>query len=105
MTTELDRKTQSTTNFDLQSLYDVILDRKENPQDNSYTNQLFILGEDEIVKKIGEESIEIILAAKSQGRQRLIEETADLAYHVLVLLALKDITPMDIQLELRRRHS
>ena len=64
MTTELDRKTQSTTNFDLQSLYDVILDRKENPQDNSYTNQLFILGEDEIVKKIGEESIEIILAAK-----------------------------------------
>ena len=75
MTTELDRKTQSTTNFDLQSLYDVILDRKENPQDNSYTNQLFILGEDEIVKKIGEESIEIILAAKSQGRQRLIEET------------------------------
>jgi phosphoribosyl-ATP pyrophosphohydrolase len=105
MTTELDRKTQSRTNFDLQSLYDVILDRKENPQDNSYTNQLFILGEDEIVKKIGEESIEIILAAKSQGRQRLIEETADLAYHVLVLLALKDITPMDIQLELRRRHS
>jgi phosphoribosyl-ATP pyrophosphohydrolase len=105
MTPELDRKTQSRTNFDLQSLYDVILDRKENPQDNSYTNQLFILGEDEIVKKIGEESIEIILAAKSQGRQRLIEETADLAYHVLVLLALKDITPMDIQLELRRRHS
>jgi phosphoribosyl-ATP pyrophosphohydrolase len=61
-------------------------------------------GEDEIVKKVGEEAVEVILAAKSQGDQRLIEEVADLAYHVLVLLASHGVTPGDILTELARRH-
>ena len=61
-------------------------------------------GEDEIVKKVGEEAVEVILAAKGQGNQRLIEEVADLTYHVLVLLAYRGLSPEDIRAELARRH-
>lgn len=78
-------------------------DRKTNPQVDSYTNELLALGEDEIVKKIGEEAIEVILAAKGQGDQRLIEESADLIYHLLVLLVSRDLTWEDILLELDTR--
>ena len=67
----------------LEELYRIILDRREHPTPNSYTASLFAAGEDEIVKKVGEEAIEVILAAKSQGKQRLIEEIADLTYHSL----------------------
>jgi len=75
------------------------------PRSNSYTNQLFAEGEDEIVKKIGEEAIEVILASTKQGDQRLIEETVDLIYHLLVLLAARDLTWDDVleELALRRR--
>ena len=55
------------------------------------------------MKKIGEESVEVILAAKSQGNARLVEEVADLTYHVLVLLAAKDISPIEITVELEKR--
>jgi phosphoribosyl-ATP pyrophosphohydrolase len=88
----------------LEELYRIILDRREHPTPNSYTASLFANGEDEIVKKVGEEAIEVILAAKSQGKQRLIEEIADLTYHSLVLLAENDLTPKDIEAELDRRH-
>ena len=57
-----------------------------------------------IIKKVGEEAMEVILAAKGQTRQRLIEEIADLTYHTLVLLAEKGLTPDDIQGELEQRH-
>ena len=67
----------------LHTLFQTIQDRKANPKPGSYTNQLFSAGEDEIVKKVGEEAVEIILAAKGQGDQRLIEESADLIYHLL----------------------
>jgi phosphoribosyl-AMP cyclohydrolase / phosphoribosyl-ATP pyrophosphohydrolase len=90
--------------FSLSSLYEVIRDRRENPKQGSYTASLFAKGEDEIVKKVGEEAVEVILAAKGQGRQRMVEETADLAYHLLVLLAEKNLTPGDILSELERRH-
>lgn len=85
-------------------LYQVLLDRKENPKPGSYTNQL--LGdEEEIAKKIGEEAIEVILATASQGRERIIEETADLIYHTLVLLVANEISWEDVltELESRRR--
>jgi phosphoribosyl-ATP pyrophosphohydrolase len=88
----------------LEELYRIILDRREHPTPNSYTASLFAAGMDEIVKKVGEEAIEVILAAKAQGRQRLIEEIADLTYHSLVLLAACDLKPDDIMTELDRRH-
>jgi phosphoribosyl-ATP pyrophosphohydrolase len=88
----------------LEDLYRIILDRREHPTPDSYTAHLFSAGLDEIVKKVGEEAIEVILAAKGQGKQRLIEEIADLTYHSLVLLAACELTPEDIQVELERRH-
>lgn len=88
----------------LTELYNIILDRQENPVEGSYTNYLFKKGQDEILKKVGEESVEVILAAKSQGKERLIEEVADLTYHTLVLLADSGLTPADILNELDKRH-
>lgn len=82
-----------------------LLDRKLRPQANSYTTFLLTTGEDEIIKKVGEEAIEVILAAKGQGDQRLIEETADLMYHLLLLLVSHDITWDDICQELAERHN
>lgn len=88
----------------LEKLFAIIQDRKDNPKPGSYTNQLFDEGEDRILQKIGEEAVEVILAAKGQGKERLISELADLTYHALVLLALQDLSPDDIATELERRH-
>jgi phosphoribosyl-ATP pyrophosphohydrolase len=88
----------------LNELYGIICDRRENPIPGSYTAKLFGAGEDEIVKKVGEEAVEVILAAKGQGNQRLVEEIADLAYHTLVLMSAHHILPQDIENELARRH-
>jgi phosphoribosyl-ATP pyrophosphohydrolase len=78
-------------------------DRKARPSPGSYTAQLLTAGEDEIAKKIGEEAIEVLLAAKGQGNQRLVEESADLIYHLLVLLVSRDLTWADVEAELARR--
>ncbi len=86
------------------ALFAVLQERKANPKPGSYTNSLLDAGEDEIVKKIGEEAVEIILAAKGQGNERLVEETADLLYHLLVLLVYRGLTLDDIRAELERRH-
>lgn len=88
----------------LNELYDTILDRKQNPKPGSYTTSLFDAGEDEIVKKVGEEAIEVIIAAKGQTDQRLVEETADLLYHLWVLLAWRGVTPEQVKAELEKRH-
>ena len=88
----------------LNDLYATIIDRQQNPRPESYTNSLFAAGEDEIVKKVGEEAIEVIIAAKGQTDQRLIEETADLLYHLWVLLAWRGVTPEQVMAELERRH-
>lgn len=69
----------------------------------SYTALLFAAGEDEIVKKIGEEAVEVILAAKGQGDERLVEEAADLTYHLLVLLLWRGLSWADVEAELARR--
>lgn len=90
--------------MDLNDLYATICERRDNPSAESYTARLMAAGEDEIVKKVGEEAVEVILAAKGQGDQRLVEEISDLAYHVLVLLAYRRLTPEDIRAELERRH-
>ena len=87
----------------ISELYQTILDRKQSSPEGSYTASLFAKGEDEILKKVGEESVEVILAAKAQGNGRLVEEVADLTYHVLVLLAARGLTPDDIAAELEKR--
>ena len=88
----------------LDELYSTVVDRRQNPKPGSYTNSLFAAGEDEIVKKVGEEAIEVIIAAKGQTDQRLVEETADLLYHLWVLLAWRDVAPEQVMAELEKRH-
>ena len=88
----------------LPKLFNIIEDRKANPLPGSYTNRLMDEGEDTILKKVGEEAMEVILAAKSQGDQRLVEEVADLYYHTLVLLSSRNLSLADIELELSNRH-
>ncbi len=88
----------------INELFDIILDRKRNQPRGSYTAQLLQEGQDSILKKVGEETMEVILAATGQGKQRVIEETADLLYHTLVLLAYQDISFDEVQRELRQRH-
>jgi phosphoribosyl-ATP pyrophosphohydrolase len=88
----------------LDSVFQTIKDRQTNPKAGSYTNSLFDAGLDEITKKVGEEAIEVIIAAQRQGSERLISELADLAYHCLVLIAQMGLSPDDVAAELRRRH-
>ena len=90
----------SNTIIELQA---ILQERKANPTPNSYTASLLQAGEDAIVKKVGEEAVEVILAAKGQGNERLIEETADLIYHTLVLLISRDLTWADVEDELEKR--
>ena len=89
----------------LDQLFELVRSRREQAPAGSYTAKLFAAGEDEMVKKVGEEAIEVILAVKGQGNQRLIEEMADLYYHSLVLLAARNLSLADVQSELERRHS
>ena len=88
----------------LHQLFEIIEDRKANPTPGSYTASLFSSGEDRICQKIGEEAVEVILAAKGQGKTRLVEEAADLFYHTLVLLASQNISLSEVEAELERRH-
>ena len=88
----------------LRQLFTIIETRKANMPENSYTASLLAAGEGEILKKIEEESMEVILAAKNEGEQRLLEEIADLFYHTLVLLAARGLSLEDVEAELRRRH-
>ena len=85
---------------DLQAILEA---RKKEAPEGSYTARLLAAGEDEILKKIGEEAMEIILAAKGQGNERLVSEIADLTYHLLVLLAARGLSPEDVAGELVRR--
>ena len=86
----------------LPELYKVILDRKVNPKEGSYTNYLFEKGIDKILKKIGEESAEVIIGAKN-NKEELIYESSDLIYHLLVLLVNEGVTLGDIYKELGNR--
>lgn len=90
--------------MELTDLYKIILNRKENQPEGSYTASLFAKGLPRIAQKVGEEGTEVVVAALSQESERLIEEIADLAYHVLVLMAAKGITPEDVADALEKRH-
>jgi len=87
----------------LTELFSIIQSRKTAPPEQSYTARLLARGEDEILKKVGEEAVEVILAAKAQGDRRLIEESADLVYHLWVLLAARGLDLAALEAELRRR--
>ena len=90
--------------FTYQGLYDLLLGRKNQPQEGSYTSYLFEKGLDKILKKVGEESTEVIIAAKAEDRAETVYEVADLCYHVLVLLVHAGIPLEEITAELSRRH-
>lgn len=82
----------------------IIRDRLFAPEAESYTARLIAGPVDKLLQKVGEEAVEVIVAAVSQGRERLIEETADLFYHVLVLLARERVSLEEVYSELARRH-
>ena len=90
--------------FSLEALMALIADRRQHPKEGSYTNYLFDKGLDKILKKVGEESTEVIVAGKGGDRGETIYEIADLAYHVLVLMAQMGISVGDIRKELAGRH-
>jgi phosphoribosyl-ATP pyrophosphohydrolase len=87
----------------LQAVYEIIQQRKANPSDSSYTASLMQKGIDKILKKLGEEATEVVIAGKGGKRDEVVYETADLFFHVLVLLGYYDILPEEVYAELRRR--
>ena len=95
---------QATTPFSAQTLYDLLAGRKRTPKEGSYTSYLFEKGEDKILKKVGEEAAEVIIAAKNKDHKELSCELSDLAYHLLVLMVAQGLTLGDLRSELARRH-
>lgn len=89
--------------FSVADLYQLILDRKENPQEKSYTSYLFAKGNEKILKKIGEESTEVVIGAMKESKEETTYEIADLIYHLLVLMANNEIVPAEILEELSKR--
>ncbi|MBP3496148.1 MAG: bifunctional phosphoribosyl-AMP cyclohydrolase/phosphoribosyl-ATP diphosphatase HisIE [Clostridia bacterium] len=90
--------------FNIEGLYDLLVGRKKDKPEGSYTTYLFEKGIDKILKKVGEESTEVIIAGKANDKKETIYEIADLAYHVMVLMVEMGISVEDIQKELASRH-
>ncbi|MFV0517650.1 MAG: bifunctional phosphoribosyl-AMP cyclohydrolase/phosphoribosyl-ATP diphosphatase HisIE [Aminipila sp.] len=90
--------------FNLNKLMELISNRKLEKKDGSYTTYLFEKGLDKILKKVGEEATEVIIAAKSNDKKESIYEIADLAYHIMVLMVESNISMDDIKSELASRH-
>ena len=90
--------------FSMQALYSLIEGRKTEKKEGSYTTYLFEKGIDKILKKVGEESTEVIIAGKADDKKETIYEIADLAYHVLVLMVQMGISVEDVLAELASRH-
>ena len=95
---------EKTDKFQLEGLYQLLLSRKRELPEGSYTTYLFQKGLDKILKKVGEESTEVIIAGKAEDKAETIYEIADLAYHVLVLMVQLGISVEDIRKELASRH-
>src|SRR5690606_1430037 len=96
---ELDRSSERVVD----QLYQVIMGRKEHPVEGSYTTYLFNEGVDKILKKVGEESTEVLIAAKDRDIPSFVAESADLIYHLLVLMAELDVGPDAVWKELAKR--
>ncbi|MBE6568433.1 MAG: bifunctional phosphoribosyl-AMP cyclohydrolase/phosphoribosyl-ATP diphosphatase HisIE [Ruminococcaceae bacterium] len=97
-------ESEERSEFRLMELYKLLLDRKATLPEKSYTTYLFEKGTDKILKKIGEESTEVIIAAKADDKKETVYEIADLAYHIMVLMVQMGITVEDVQKELGSRH-
>ncbi len=95
---------ESRADFSMDGLYELLEGRKADLPEGSYTTYLFQKGMDKILKKIGEESTEVIIAAKSDDKKEAIYEIADLAYHVMVMMVEMGITVDDVRKELASRH-
>ena len=87
----------------IDELYRVICERRDHPRPDSYVSSLLQKGPDQVLKKVGEESCEVLLAAKNEDSAALIHELADLTFHLLVLMADQNIPPSAIKSELNRR--
>ena len=87
----------------IDSLSATIADRKANPTTESYTAHLFAAGSGKIAQKVGEEAVEVVVAALQESDERLVSEMADLVYHSLVLLAQRELSWADVEAELARR--
>ena len=87
----------------LRALYETVVERKENPQEGSYTCYLFEKGIDKILKKCGEECSEVIIAAKNGDNESTVMEISDLLYHLMVLMVNENISVEDVEAELSKR--
>ena len=97
-------QSEEKSDFTMDALMELIRGRKTNPQEGSYTTYLFQKGLDKILKKIGEESTEVIIAAKDNDQKETIYEISDLVYHVMVMMIQQGISLEDIRRELASRH-
>lgn len=89
----------------LEELYQIIENRKKEMPKDSYIASLFRDGKDRVIQKVGEEAVEVVIAATSESKKRIVEETADLWFHTLILLANCNISVSDILQELEKRHA
>ena len=89
----------------LYKLFEIVEDRKKNPVEKSYTNELLDGGYEKIAQKVGEEAVEVIIAAGNEISHRTVEEAADLIYHLFVLLVQQGISLAEVEAELEKRHS
>ena len=97
-------QSESLNQFTLQGLYDLLVGRQKDKPQGSYTTYLFEKGIDKILKKVGEECTEVIIAGKADDKKETVYEIADLAYHVMVLMVQMGISVEDIHRELASRH-
>ena len=97
-------QSESRPSFSLDALYDVIAGRKTNPKEGSYTTYLFNKGVDKILKKVGEECTEVVIAGKGNDKEETIFEIADLTYHLMVLMVEMGISLDDVVSQLASRH-
>ena len=97
-------QSESLHEFTIQGLYDLLVGRQKDKPEGSYTTYLFEKGIDKILKKVGEECTEVIIAGKADDKKETIYEIADLAYHVMVLMVQMGISVEDIHRELASRH-
>ncbi len=88
----------------IRQVYETILDRRDHPVEKSYTHYLFEQGIDKMLKKVGEECSEVIIAAKNGKNEDTVGEIADLTYHMLVVMAQQGITLEDLEAVLTERH-
>ena len=89
----------------LHQLYDLVEARKRDMPEGSYTTSLFQKGAPKIAQKVGEEGVEVVVAALAQNRERVVEESADLLYHLMVLWAQQGVKPADVMRVLEGRHA